>query len=195
MSSCAPELRDRVRGHDADARHVVLLAAQHRPKGRIEDLKGDRARLLQDPLAVLRIGVVAEVGALVEEPPALTIDDDAQRIALAGKPIGELAVGLVVGCEGIPLDAVRGRPVASFGGADRAAPRRSSRRCCTACRAPSRCASRDRGVPHASRDWTRSHPTRGPRSRREAHLRPESSSTSTPTTRPSSTTSPVARVP
>ena len=61
------ELVDGVSRLDRDARHVVLLGAQQRPGGGIEELEGDAARLLEHGAAVAGVGVVAEVGALVDE--------------------------------------------------------------------------------------------------------------------------------
>ena len=49
---------------------------------RIEDLPREAARLLQHDAAVLRIGVVAEVRAFVDEALALGVDHDAERVAV-----------------------------------------------------------------------------------------------------------------
>ena len=84
----------------------------------VVDLEGDRAGLLEDGLAVLGVRVVPEVGALVDEPLPVAVDDDAEGIALPGEPVGQLAVALVARVPGIPLHAVRARPVATLGRPD-----------------------------------------------------------------------------
>jgi len=49
---------------------------------RIEDLPGELPGLLEDRAAVLRGGEAVEVGALVDEAPAVGVDEDAEGIAV-----------------------------------------------------------------------------------------------------------------
>ncbi len=60
---------------------VSAFAAQQVRNLGVIDLPGDLARLPQHGLAVFRVGVVAEVGAFVDEALALAVDHDPERIA------------------------------------------------------------------------------------------------------------------
>ena len=183
---------DGVGDRDRDARHVVLLGAQQRAQSGVEELEGDGAGLLEDRAPVLGVGVVAEVGALVDEALPVAVDDDPERIALPGQPVGELAVALVVLRNTRPTGRCGRWPSRRLAPRRCAVRRRSSRRCCAACRAPWRAPSRRPGAggaarrsasnpPAASTTESARHST-GP-SRRWRAPRP---------TRPSSTTSAVA---
>jgi hypothetical protein len=74
---------------------------------RVEDLVGDAARLVQDDAAELRVGVELEVLALVEEPPALRVQEDAVGVREAVGLVRELAVAV-----GRRLGVDRGRVAA-----------------------------------------------------------------------------------
>ena len=65
-------------GHLLDA----VLVAQLLGDLLVEDLPGEIARLLQHHAAVFGIGVVAEIGALIEEPLAVGVDQHAPGIAV-----------------------------------------------------------------------------------------------------------------
>ena len=60
----------------------AVLVAQQVLDLLVEDLPGELARLLEDHAAVLGVGVVAEVGALVDEALAVGVDHDAERIGV-----------------------------------------------------------------------------------------------------------------
>jgi hypothetical protein len=59
----------------------------------VEDLPGELPRLLEGRAAVLRVGEAVEVGALVDEAPAVGVDEDAEGIAVLLELVadGELA--------------------------------------------------------------------------------------------------------
>ena len=111
------ELLQRVGLRAGDAGAVVLLLAQHRADARVEQLEGDAAGLGEDLAAELGVGVVAVVLALVDEPAAVAVDHDPERIAAAGVLVGQLAVSPAGVGLGVPGDAVAGRPVAVRRGA------------------------------------------------------------------------------
>jgi hypothetical protein len=83
----------------------------------VEDLPGELARLGQDLPAVLGIGVIAEIGGLVEEALAPGVQYDAEGIAvlLEGIADGEVAELRRVA---VPADGVTAGPVASRRGSD-----------------------------------------------------------------------------
>jgi hypothetical protein len=89
---------------------LVVDRAHHAGGLGVEHLVRDALRLAQHLGAVLGVGVVAEVGALVDEPLAVGVDDDADRIRLAREAVGELAVA---GRRrpGVPLDRMTAAPV------------------------------------------------------------------------------------
>ena len=60
----------------------------------VEDLLGDAARLVEDDPAQLGVGVELEVLALVEEAPAVDVDQHAVRIREPVGLVGELAVAV-----------------------------------------------------------------------------------------------------
>src|SRR5262249_26460187 len=80
------QLRDerceRVRDHGL-ARLVAALEKRRRLG--VEDLVRDATRLIEDDAAELGVGVELKVLALVEEPPAVTVDEDTVRIR---EPVG-----------------------------------------------------------------------------------------------------------
>ena len=83
----------------------------------VEDLPGELLRLVEDHSAVFGIGVVAEVGALVDETLAVGIDHDAERIAVLLETVAhrEVAEGRRVA---VPADGMAAGPVAVRHGAD-----------------------------------------------------------------------------
>ncbi len=83
----------------------------------VENLPGELARLLEDDAAVFGVGVVAEVGALVDEAPAVRIDHDAERIGVLLEAVADREVAEFRRVE-VPADRVAARPVAVRRGAD-----------------------------------------------------------------------------
>src|SRR4029077_11971989 len=75
------QLLDRVGGHLGDLADAVFVALQvlHLL---VEDLPGKLARLLENDTAVLRVGIVAEIGAFVDEALAGGVDHDGERTGL-----------------------------------------------------------------------------------------------------------------
>ena len=104
------ELAQRVRVHARGAGRLVVDRAQHLHGAGVEDLRRDALRLAQHLGAVLGVGVVAEVGALVDEALAVGVDHDRDRIGLARVAVGELAVAGRRGPR-VPLDRVTAAPV------------------------------------------------------------------------------------
>ena len=76
----------------------------------VEDLPRKHLRLVHDDLAVLRVGVVAEIRAFVDEALAVRVDHDAERIAVLLEVVAdcEIAEGRRVL---IPAHCVAARPV------------------------------------------------------------------------------------
>src|SRR5262249_2118666 len=95
-----------------DRVRVILLGSQTRPRVCVEKPERDAAGLGEDLATVLRIGVVAIVGTLVDETLSSRVDHDAERVALAGQSIRQLAVAAARRRAGVPRDAVTGAPVA-----------------------------------------------------------------------------------
>src|SRR5687768_15140268 len=93
-------------GHLSDP----VLLAQHLDDLLIEDLEGGPARLLDDGAAVLDVGVVAEVGALVDEAVATGVHDDAERIAVLLEVVAHLPIAVPGGVV-VPLHGVTPAPV------------------------------------------------------------------------------------
>src|SRR5207249_2289652 len=89
----------------------AVLLAQQRHHLLVEDLERGAARLLDDGAAVLDVGVVAEVGALVHEALPAQVHDDAERVRVLLKVVTDLAVA-VPGRVEIPLHRVAAAPVA-----------------------------------------------------------------------------------
>ena len=84
---------------------------------RIEDLPGELPGLLEDRTAVLRVGEAVEIGALVDEAPAVGVDENAEGIAVLLELVadGELAE---LGRVPVPAAGVAARPVTEGAGAD-----------------------------------------------------------------------------
>ena len=89
---------------------LVVDRAQHLHRAGVEDLRRDALRLAQHLGAVLGVGVVAEVGALVDEALAVRVDHDRDGIGLARVAVGELAVARRRRAR-VPLDRVAAAPV------------------------------------------------------------------------------------
>ena len=98
------QLFDRVRGDLGDLADAVFVA-ELVDDFLIEDLPGELVRLLQHFAAVFGIGVIAEVGALVDEALAIGIDDDAERIAVLLEIVADFEVTIGRRIE-IPADCV-----------------------------------------------------------------------------------------
>src|SRR3546814_1628937 len=75
--------------HVADA---ILVAEQGRHLA-VEDLPGELAGLVEDDAAVLGIGIVADVGAFVDEAPPAGVDHDAELVGVLLEAVadGEIA--------------------------------------------------------------------------------------------------------
>src|SRR5207247_6884551 len=110
------QLFERLRPHLGHARDAVL-GAQQMKHLRIEDLPGELPGLLADRAAVLRVGEAVEVGALVDEAPAVGVDEDAEGIAVLLELVadGELTE---LGRVPVPAAGVAARPVAEGARAD-----------------------------------------------------------------------------
>ena len=114
-SMAVGEFLDRRRRCLGDLANAVLIAQQMGGL-LIEYLPGDLARLVQDLAAVLCVGVIAEVGPLVEEALACGVDDDAERVAVLLEPVTDRKVAELRGIA-VPGDRVAAGPVARGGGA------------------------------------------------------------------------------
>ena len=78
----------------------------------IEDLPGELSRLIEDHAAVFGVGVVAEIGAFVEEAVAAGVEHDAQGIGVLLEPVadGEVAE---LGRVAVPAHGVAAGPMAA----------------------------------------------------------------------------------
>ena len=94
-------------GHLLDA----VLVADHVDGLGVEDLHRGALRLLHHLAAVLGVGVVAVVRALVDEALAVQVDDDADRIGVLLEVVEDHAVAERRGAD-VPLHRVAGRPAA-----------------------------------------------------------------------------------
>ena len=83
----------------------------------VEDLPGELARLLQHHAAVFGIGVVAEIGALVDEALAGGVDQDGERIGVLLELVADREVAEFRRVH-LPLHRVAARPVAARARAD-----------------------------------------------------------------------------
>src|SRR5438477_7144931 len=83
----------------------------------VEYLPSELAGLCKDHMAVLGVGVIAEVGALVDEPFAAAIDHDAPRIAVLLEIVADRQV-TELRCVAIPADRVATGPIAGRHGTD-----------------------------------------------------------------------------
>src|SRR5581483_9670452 len=104
------QLFQRVGAHLAHALDAVFVA-QHRDDLVVEHLVGELLRLLEHHAAVFGIGVVAEVGALVDEALAIGIDHDAPGIRVLLEIVADRQVA-VLRRVAIPLHRVAAGPVA-----------------------------------------------------------------------------------
>src|SRR5881409_52855 len=84
---------------------------------RIEDLPGELPGLLEDRAAVLRVGEAVEIGAFVDEAPAVGIDEDAEGIAVLLELVADVELA-ELGRVPVPATGVAARPVAEGAGAD-----------------------------------------------------------------------------
>src|SRR5262249_3452725 len=83
----------------------------------VEDLPGELTRLLEHHAAVFGIGVVAEVGALVDEALAVSIDQDGERIGMLLELVADREIS-EFGRIHLPLHRMAARPVAARARAD-----------------------------------------------------------------------------
>src|SRR5690606_31843732 len=83
----------------------------------VEDLPGELARLAQDHAAILGGGVVAEVGPLVHEAPAVRVDVDAPGVGMLLALVADREIAELRGVA-LPGHRVAAGPVAHRGGAD-----------------------------------------------------------------------------
>ena len=111
------QLLERVAG---DPGHLLdaVLVAQLRLHLAVEDLPGELPGLLQDHAAVLGVGVVAEIRALVDEALALGVDVYAPGIGMLLEAVADREVA-GLGRVAVPRYRVAARPVAVRRGADR----------------------------------------------------------------------------
>ena len=109
-SSFSHELRQRVGRHLGDALDAVLVAqeVQHLL---VEHLPAELPRLHQDHAAVLGVGVVAEVGALVDEALAVGVDHHAEGVVVLLEVVADREVAELRRVA-IPGHRVAARPVA-----------------------------------------------------------------------------------
>ena len=77
---------------------------------RIEKLPRELHRLLQDDAAVFRVGVIADIGAFVDEALAVRVHHDGERIVVALVVVGRREVAEVRRVA-FPADRVTARPV------------------------------------------------------------------------------------
>ncbi len=105
------ELLERIGRHLGDLADAVLVALHVLDLG-VEHLPGELVGLLQHDAAVFRIGVVAEVGALVDEALAVGVDEDAERIGMLLELVADREVA-ELGRVHLPLHRVAARPVAA----------------------------------------------------------------------------------
>ena len=110
------ELLERVGRDLGDALDAVLVAQEVQDLA-VEDLPGELVRLLEDHAAVLGVGVVAEVGALVDEALARGVDHDAERVGVLLEGVADRKVAELGGVV-VPADGVAAGPVAGRRGAD-----------------------------------------------------------------------------
>ena len=83
----------------------------------VEDLPGELPGLLQHHAAVFGIGVVAEIGALVDEALAVGIDQNRERIGVLLELIADREIA-EFGRIHLPLHGMAARPVAAGARAD-----------------------------------------------------------------------------
>ena len=174
------EFRQRVR---LDARRVRLpvLVPQQVSHLRVEHLPGEAARLLQHLAAVPGVGVVPEVGALVEKPLSPRVDDDAEWIAVLLVAVTNLEVA-DLGRVQIPGHGVAAGPLPGPSGARFEGHADAIARVEAAAPNLGPLPAFAEGGGAASRRSPRSHRWRGTTPSASRILRPDASSTSTPHT-------------
>ena len=114
------ELRDerleRVGGRLGHLLDLVFVAQQVLDLP-VEHLPGELPRLVEDHAAVLGVGVVAKVRALVDEALAFGVEHDAEGVGVLLELVAHREVA-ELGCVALPAHGVTARPVADRGGAD-----------------------------------------------------------------------------
>src|SRR5215813_3857222 len=83
----------------------------------VEDLPREHAGLVEDLAAVFSIGIAVEIGALVEKPLALGVDDDAERVIVLLEAVADIEIAKGRRVQ-IPRGGMRARPVPGDGGAE-----------------------------------------------------------------------------
>src|SRR5262249_37432061 len=105
------EFLDRIGDDLGDLPDLVLVALQMLHL-LVEDLPGELAGLLQHHAAVFGVGVVAEVGAFVDEALAGGVDEDRERVGVFLKLVADREVA-ELGRVHLPLHGVAAAPVAA----------------------------------------------------------------------------------
>src|SRR5262245_14432893 len=112
----AREFLDRIGDDLGDLPDLVLVALQMLHL-LVEDLPGELAGLLQHHAAVFGVGVVAEVGAFVDEALAGGVDEDRERVGMFLKLVADREIAKL-GRVHLPLHGVTAGPVAAGARAD-----------------------------------------------------------------------------
>ena len=154
------QLLDQAASESAIDRLARLVAPLEQARDLVvEDLVGDAARLVEDDAAELGVRVELEVLALVEEAPAVDVDQHA-----VADTTGGWSCRSACGRRGAAprrRSAWSGsRSTARTAARRSRAPCAGRRRCCSACRAPWRDPTGGRGSARATRDWPRSRRSR-----------------------------------
>src|SRR6185312_15573539 len=105
------KLFERIRQHFGGAPHFVLVAQEMHDLP-VEDLPRVASGLSKDDAPVLCIGVVSEVGALIDETFAVRVDHDAERVAM---PVSGAVLSVdvaVIVCVALPRDRMTAGPLA-----------------------------------------------------------------------------------
>src|SRR5262249_50217212 len=110
------EFLDRVGDDLGDLPDLVLVALQMLHLS-VEDLPGELSRLLQHHAAIFGVGVVAEVGAFVDEALAGGVDENGERVRVLLKLIADGEV-TELGRVHLPLHGVATGPVPAGARAD-----------------------------------------------------------------------------
>src|SRR5262245_5650493 len=112
----AREFLDRIGDNLGDLPDLVLVALQMLHL-LVEDLPGELAGLLQHHAAVFGVGVIAEVGAFVDEALAGGVDEDREWVGVFLKLVADREVA-ELGRVHLPLYGVAAGPVAAGARAD-----------------------------------------------------------------------------
>src|SRR5262249_38857090 len=107
----AREFLDRIGDDLGDLPDLVLVALQMLHL-LVEDLPGELAGLLQHHAAVFGVGVIAEVGAFVDEALAGGVDENGERVGVFLKLVADREVA-ELGRVHLPLHGVAAGPVAA----------------------------------------------------------------------------------